>query len=589
MAMRRLLMVFAAFCCGLGNAAADEGIQVDVPPECGAQRPAANTDYPFIDRIGDPRFAPRPLTVTKDTTTIAQPNLDLPVSAALMADHETLLIANYRDIVSLNIHSGKLTTITADLGRLNNKKYVPTGIALGQRSGRVFVANYLANDILIGHIDGDRIFFEQELAGDGLVSPENVATTADEGWVVSANFDGSTATAFTLVGDQYVQKWSTQVPSAHGVAILGDRVFVSSLILRKIVVLGLSDGHEIGSFGQPGWNASCLDFLWPTGLQTGEGGLVVITDAHTGGIYRISFDGRAGKLLDVVGGTAPGTAGLQMPYSTANLGADLAILSTFSPKVLTIGPAPPGATPVIKTSIVQQADQGEGYSDDARPTPLGVGWNGYVHLASAQSTISGFQTVPSYGALMRVTQGQTLKTDGPLSLAPDTLHLFRWLMYFIEAFPTEKGVILSSPSAPFALYLTRGQTSCLMKVDLPGAALATREGLEHSSGITPYEDIERQALARLHELDLRRAPDGFLPLSAVAESWNISPEDVRQTIATSEGKVAFAAMARCHERQCGREEREVAISQYKSRVEARLETPLFELLLLDMSAHRCTA
>jgi hypothetical protein len=584
-----LVFLLAASCCGIGQAAAEEGIRVEVPEECTAESRAATADYPFIERLGDARFAPRPLKTTEDTINLVQPDLDLPVSAAPMADHETLLIANYHNVLSLNIRSGKATTLNADLGKLSNHKYVPTGIALGQRTGRVFLANYLANNILIGHIDVDRIVFDQALAGDGLVSPENVAVTADESWVVSANFDGSSATAFALAGDRYGQKWVTQIPSAHGVAILGDMVFVSSLISRKIIVLNLSDGHEIGSFGQPGWNASCLDFLWPTGIQAGEDGVIVIADAHTGGIYRISFDGRVGKVLDVIGGTAPGPAGLQMPYSAASIGSDLAILSTFSPKVLIIGAAQPGATPAIKAMIVQQARQAEPNADREQPLPLGVGWNGYVHLASARNEVSGFLTVPSYGALMRVTQGQTLRTAGPLSLVPDTLRLFRWLMYFVEASPTENGVVLSSPSAPFALYLTRGQTSCFLKIDLPGAPLATKSGLEHRFGITRYVDIERQALARLHELDLRRGPDAFLPLSAIAEFLDLPLDSIRETIKTSEGTDALAALAHCNEQQCGKEQHEAPISRYKSELASRLEAPLLELLLLDMSVHRCAA
>ena len=89
---------------------------------------------------------------------------------------------------------------------MNSKKYVPTGIAIGRRTGSVFLANYLGNNILIGHISTNRVAFEQELGGDRLVSPENVAITPDKSWSVSANFDGSSATAFTLVGDRYVWK-----------------------------------------------------------------------------------------------------------------------------------------------------------------------------------------------------------------------------------------------------------------------------------------------------------------------------------------------------------------------------------------------
>jgi hypothetical protein len=331
MGLVRLLQMVAIISFGLQSAIAAEAISVAVPTECATESHASNIAYPFIDRIGDVRFAPRPLATAADAVTIVQPDLDgLPVSAAMTGDRETLLITTYHDILSLNIHSGQVTRLAPDLASLNSKKYVPTGIAIGRRTGSVFLANYLANNILIGHISTNRVTFEQELSGDRLVSPENVAITPDESWLVSANFDGSSATAFTLVGDRYVWKWTTQIPSAHGVAILGDLVFVSSLQLRKIIVLSLNDGQEIGSFGQSGWNTSCLDFLWPTDIHTADNNLIVITDAHTGGIYRIAFDGTVGKLLDVVGGIAPGPAGLQMPYSTASVGGDLAVLSTFS-------------------------------------------------------------------------------------------------------------------------------------------------------------------------------------------------------------------------------------------------------------------
>ena len=304
MGLVRLLQMVAIISFGLQSAIAAEAISVAVPTECATESHASNIAYPFIDRIGDARFAPRPLATAADAVTIVQPDLDgLLVSAAMMGDRETLLITTYHDILSLNIHSGQVTRLAPDLASLNSKKYVPTGIVIGRRTGSVFLANYLANNILIGHISTNRVTFEQELSGDRLVSPENVAIMPDESWLVSANYDGSSATAFTLVGDRYVWKWTTQIPSAHGVAILGDSVFVSSLQLRKIIVLSLNDGQEIGSFGQPGW---------------------------TGGIYRIAFDGTVGKLLDVVGGIAPGPAGLQMPYSTASVGGDLAVLSTFS-------------------------------------------------------------------------------------------------------------------------------------------------------------------------------------------------------------------------------------------------------------------
>ena len=117
---------------------------------------------------------------------------------------------------------------------------------------------------------------------------------------------------------------------------------------------------------------------------------------------------------------------------------------------------------------MQQSYQGTGERDAAMPPPLGVGWNGYVHFASARLNISGIEMVPSYGTLEGVTTGGPLKVERVFSLNPDTLALFGSLMYFIEANVVGNGAILSSPSAPYALYVTLGKTSCVAKLDLPG-------------------------------------------------------------------------------------------------------------------------
>ncbi len=583
-----LLQIAGVSVFALGSAAAADAIRVEVPSECRAETRAVESTYPFIDRVGDPRFAPAPLHVAADAITMVRPQLDgLLAAGALTADRQTLLIATYLDIRSLNIRTGEVARLDADLGNLNNKKYVPTGIAIGPETGKVFLANYEADNILIGSIAGARIVFEQALTGDGLISPENIAITPNESWVVSANFDGNSATAFARAGGQYVEKWKTDITFAHGVAILGDLVFVSSLELRQIFVLDLSTGQKIGSFGRPGWNASCLEFLWPTGIAVDENNILTITDAHTGGIYRIAFAGRVGKLLDVVGGTTPGPAGLQMPYSTIPVGTDLAILSTFSPKVVIIDPSPSSAERSIKALIVQHAHQAEPLPDRDRSLSLGIGWNGHVHLATVPVSIDGFLAVPSYGTLVKVKLGQALKTDGLLLLKNDTLRLFGALMYFIEAHTVMRGVVLSSPSAPYALYVTQGQANCFAKVDLPGPALATATGLDHRRGLTPYDEIEDQALVQLHKLDLRRGPDGFLSLSAIAEELNLPPDQVRAEIRTGAGEDALAELVRCHEESCGREARKTAIDRYKVQSGMSSDIPFFELLLLEMSAHRC--
>lgn len=555
-----------------------DAIHVEVAPECVSH--FSNAAFPFLDRVGDVRFSPRPLAVSAEVKSIVQPELKGKLVSAALRDHATLLIAaEYQDIFSLNILTGKLVKLEPDLSKLDNKKFVPAGIAIGPKSGRVFLANYLANNILVGNVVENQIHFNRKLIGSELISPENVTTTPDESWLVSANFDGNSVTAFAAHEDGYVHKWATEIPLAHGVAILRNMVFVSSLALRKIFVLNLNDGKVIGAFGQPGWNTYCLDFLWPTDLKTAGDNLLLITDAHTGGVYRIAFEGMIGKVLDVIGGTTPGPMGLQMPYATTLVGDDIAILSTFSPKILVAGPARTNQTPAIKKLIVQQAFQAERRSDWDRP-PLGVGWNGYVHMAADPITISGLLMVPSYGALRQVSEKRPNMLDHTFALT--TWPLFDDFMYFIEAHELKRGVVLSSPSATFALYVTRGQTSCLTKINLPGAPLATEDGLQHRLGTSSYGDIEQGALARLRELDSRRGAGDLLELSEIAKSFGASTDVLTGMIKTKEANDALHKLARCRKGGCGNMLRDEIIDQYKE-----IGSSFLELLLLDMSVHRC--
>ena len=97
--------------------------------------------------------------------------------------------------------------------------------------------------------------------------------------------------------------------------------------------------------------------------------------------------------------------------------------------------------PTVKELIVQQPYQAAGRRVGASPAPLGVGWNGYVHLGSARLNISGIEMVPSYGALKSVTRYGASNADRPFSINPTALSLFGSLMYFIEARVLDDGVI----------------------------------------------------------------------------------------------------------------------------------------------------
>lgn len=579
------VVALASLFCRSEPAAAN--IRVVVAADCPVEQGETSAESAFVDRLGDARFMPRRLRRASDMQTVVAPGLAGPLVAAASISPDTLLIANYKNLVALDIRTGATVELTADLGRLEDRRFIPTGIAIGPKSGKVYLANYLANNILVGRIAAKTVSFDRAIVGDGLVSPENIAISTDESWLATANFDGNSATGFAFEDGQFTQKWATKVPLAHGVAILGDHVFVSSLELRKILILRLATGEVVGSFGGPGWNAHCLNFLWPTGIHAVGDKTIVITDAHTGGVYRVAFDGESVKLLEVVGGTAPGATGLQMPYGATSIGDDLALLSTFSPKIVIAGAERGAGASVSKKLIVQQSYQAAAGSDSAMPAALGTGWNGYVHLAAARLTISGVEMVPSYGALEGVTTSGPLKVDHVFSLNPDTLALFGSLMYFIEARIIGNGAILSSPSAPYAFYVTLGETSCMAKLDLPGPPLATPAGLEHRLGVSRYEELAEIGATRLREIDARRGSRGFLSLAEAGRSLGNGHEAAELVARTDWGKQAGEQLSKCADGEYQAEQCDRLANELKRQALSGGASSLIGLLLIDISAHRC--
>jgi hypothetical protein len=577
------VLVLSALC-SPGHAAK---VDIAVPRQCaGAPAPSS---YPFVDRIGDIRFFPTPLIGSAEPRTLVQPKLGIEVAMASAAaiDRDRLLVATYKNMFIVDTRTGQLTLLSIDTSRVAPTRLVPTGVAIGRRSGSVFVANYLANNILVGRLAAETLKIDRIVSDRDVISPENVAVSDDEEWVVSANFDGNSVTAFKAEGGEFVHKWTTAVPLAHGVAILRDRVFVSSLTSRQIVLLNLADGSRIGAFGQPGWRAYCLDFLWPTGLTAVNDDLLVITDAHTGGVYRITFAGETGKLIDVSGGTAPGPLGLQMPYASTVIGDQLAILSTFSPKIVLAGAAADPRPLAVSKLVVERTQPGT--APLAGALPLGVGWNGYAHMADRTFEVSGIAMVPAYGALVSLSRTAPLQIDKTFYINPHSLGLLRGLMYFIEAHALPDAVVLSSPSISYALYVTTGRSSCMARVDLPAPPLATEEGLAHSFGTTAYQDVEKTARQRLYRADAARHPDEVLGTGELAQALETSETAVAGAIQSSEAKEAMAALDSCSRRQCSTAEREAVMSRFKASAMANPGLSFFELVLIDMRSHRCLA
>ena len=282
-----------------------------------------------------------------------------------------------------------------------------------------------------------------------MTSPENVAVAKDEAWLVSANYDGNSATGFKWEGGEYVQKWKTEIPLAHGVAILGDRVFVSSLQLKRIFTLDLSNGTIRGVFGEPGWRVFCLNFLWPTGSRGGGGQPVGRYQFSYRRIYRISFQDGVGALIDVVGGTAPGLLGLQCPLwyrehqrQTGN-SVDL-----FSKN---LDRRPRWSNCYTQARADHSPASGAGCLSGERPPPSDPPGCWVGRIRPHRRAASDGQRY-RHGAFLRITGEYDRGSSGPsrprLYLEPDTLNLFGSYMYFIQAHLSRGAAILSSPVHP---------------------------------------------------------------------------------------------------------------------------------------------
>jgi hypothetical protein len=240
----------------------------------------------------------------------------------------------------------------------------------------------------------------------------------------------------------------------------------------------------------------------------------------------------------------------------------------------------------VKELIIEQPQQG-GPSPNVTTVPLGVGWNGYTHMAAPEFKISGIDMVPAYGALVSISHARPMQIDKTFYINPHSLGLLRGLMYFIEAHVLQNGVVLSSPSVNYALYLTTGRSSCIAKVELPAPPLATEQGLRHSFGTTAYEEIEKAALQRFTEADRTRGRNELLGLTELARVLGTTEAAVAGAIQTKEAKEALSALDSCDGRLCSAAEREASVSNFKKMAMANAGLSLFELVFVDMLSHRC--
>lgn len=241
------------------------------------------------------------------------------------------LLSSYLNIWLYDAGEDSISLMTPEL---TGGPYHPTGLFFSHAHQQLFVANYIANNILVFQVDlpGRKLVQTQTIATPNLISPENVFVTEDGRYLASANYDGNNVTLVDLSSGQPQERWCRAMPNAHGVAILKGKVYATSLGEKKLYELSLESGESLRTLGQPGWNAMTGDFMWPTTVALYDAQHILVSDAHTGFVSLINLE--TFLPVRVLGGQGASFPHFNMPYSVYRHEDSVFVLSTFQQAIL---------------------------------------------------------------------------------------------------------------------------------------------------------------------------------------------------------------------------------------------------------------
>ena len=354
-------------------------------------------------------------------------------------DSETLLFANYANLFLFDKNSGKVNRLQPDFTFSPDKYknvYIPTGVAI-DCDGEVFLANYKGNNILRGRIEGNKIIFTQEYSSRQSIGPENVSVDKKRDILVSANYDGSTATAFQISSGK--QLWSAYVGQAHGILIDNDFVYASSLVTRDLQKLDIKTGKLLFRRGSIGWNPAENKYMWPTSIQNLDSEHLIVADAQSGYISKVRKDNL--QVVSFFGGNGPSLGQFNYPYSAYKLSDGLYVFSAHRPELLRLSTNPLRAetfwSPFKITAIENNGEK-----------PLGRQWSNYQDLDQSHA-ISFYDH--TYG--MGFGKIFDMKTNQEFLVTNiKTLYAARSWLYFLQGRQLSPNCSVFLSSSTTALY-----------------------------------------------------------------------------------------------------------------------------------------
>lgn len=360
------------------------------------------------------------------------------VSIAPLAN-EKYVLANYANLILLDRKEASLCKLSAqdNAGVAIQSKsgdatlYNPTGVYTGP-DGRVFVANYKADNILVGRVDVANCTFvvESTFSAPETKGPENVVVDKESDLLISANYDSGTVVAFKLDSGEKV--WVASVPQAHGVTVSGGKVYATGLTERKIYELDRQSGAILRSKGSIGWDPMAAQYMWPTSIYPLANGNIIVSDPQSG--YVSVLDPKTLDVLHYTGGNGPAQNLLNYPYAAVPNGKELIVLSSMRGSILFLNQK--NMDVAEKFSFAKEHWPG---SSAVLPV-FGGDWSNYEDMSGFSMKLAGRDYRLGFGNLHPLEGGAVFKV-------PDISSLFNPsnYIYFMQGYSAGNvGLMFSS-------------------------------------------------------------------------------------------------------------------------------------------------
>lgn len=503
-------------------------------------------------------------------------------------DKANFLVADYDNIFLLNVKDKTFRMLRLG-GDLKGFKFVPKGLYFSKAQNLLYVGNYTANNVLVFLVDMKTITLKlvREIKTEKTISPAHVFVSDDGKHLVVSNEDGVNVSAFDISGYAPVESWSAKVAQPHGICIVKDRVYVTSLTDRTLIELNLVDGKILRTMGRLGWNPDDAGLLWPTSVYPFSDTELIMTDAHTGLVYIV--DRESLKITKYFGGNGPTFKYLHMPYSAIVVGDEFFIISTFQKRIL-IGDK---KTFRIKESISENKDDWAYLKDNLRNMDLkkiGQGWKDYVWEEGPLLNIGGARYLPGYGHLHPKPDASAYPVFNLDSL--DTLFDSETYFYFLNAAQTQDGMIMFSPETPRANALTvKDGVTYFYPIKWEIDNWNIGNGIYGRMGKKDIRKIIDEAKEAVKELDASRRPNGLLSKDSLYGKMFSKYLDARKiyfdkyflnTFESANAKIFLEQYNRCLSYGCSAGKVRDITKKYYMRVRGEAYVEFDEFLLIQM-------